>query len=197
MELEEMKSIWGELSGKVENQEKIKKEELMKMTRVRYKKKIGKIALAEVLGSVICFAFAIYWIVKFPDLENPVNQVMMIFNILLVIILPVFSLKSIWQLNQLDLGISHPSEVVNKFIRDEKRFWIVQKAGLFLSCILLITILPPLAELGGNPSVMTEPWFWWAYVLFGFLFFVFFTRMVIGHYKGTLKKSEDILRELD
>lgn len=197
MELEEMKSLWEDLSVKVEQQEKIQKEILMEMTQKKYRQKLGQVAFSEILGSVICFACAGYFIYKFPQLQNPVNQVLMILNILIVTIIPVFSLKSIWSLNQLDLGESAPVRVLEKFQRDKKRFWKVQKYGLYLSGIFLITILPPLMELAGDPSMVERSWYWLGYVPIGFMFLFFFTRFVMKKYQASLKDSEEVLKNLD
>jgi hypothetical protein len=197
MELDEMKSLWEDLSVKVEKQEKIQKEILMEMTQKKYRQKIGHIAFSEILGSIICFACAVYFIYKFPALQNPINQVLMVFNILVVTVLPIFSLKSIWQLNQLDLGVSSPSEVMEKFKRNKQRFWKVQKYGLYLSGLFLLSVLPPLAELAGEQSMVQKSWFWWGYVPFGFVFLFFFTRFVMKKYQGSLKDSEHVIQNMD
>jgi hypothetical protein len=197
MELEEMKSLWEDLSVKVEKQEKIQKDILMEITQKKYRQKIGHIAFSEILGSIICFACAGYFIYKFPVLQNPINQVLMLFNILVMMVIPVFSLRSIWNLNQVDLGKSSPSEVMEKFTKNKRRFWKVQKYGLYLSGVFMLSILPPMAELAGEPSLVEKSWFWWGYVLFGLVFLFFFARFVMNKYKKALKDSEKAIQDLD
>ena len=193
MELDEMKSLWEDLSGKVENQEKIKKEELMKMTKKSYQSRLNSIYLPEILGSVICFAYAGYFIFQIGKLELPINQVLAIFNTAVMIILPIVSLWTLARLNQLKITDGSPSILVEKFKRDKVFFWKFQRFNLVLSGLFAISILPPLAELLGKKDLIMEPTFWLAYVPLGLIAIYVFGRITIRKYKRSLDEAQQLI----
>lgn len=193
MELDEMKTLWEDLSGKVENQEKIKKEELMKMTKKNYQSRLNSIYLPEILGSVICFAYAAYFIFQIGKLELPINQVLAIFNTAVMIILPIVSLWTLARLNQLKITDGSPSILVEKFKRDKVFFWKFQRFNLVLSGLFAISILPPLAELLGKKDLIMEPTFWLAYVPLGLIAIYVFGRITIRKYKRSLDEAQQLI----
>ena len=56
MELEEMKTLWGEMSIEIEKQKKLTDSLIIKMTQADYRNKISKILIPESIGAIICFA---------------------------------------------------------------------------------------------------------------------------------------------
>ncbi|WP_268036328.1 hypothetical protein [Algoriphagus sp. PAP.12] len=197
MELEEMKSIWGDLSGKVENQEKIKKEELMKMTRKKYQNSLGKIYLPEILGSVISFIYAAYFITQFERLQLPVNQVFVVFNTAIMIILPTISLITLYKLNKLDIVGESPMELLQKFKKNSVFFRNFQKVTLILSGMFAITILPPLAELLGRVDMISNTKFWIVYVPIGLICVYIFGSWAFRKYDKALQKAQDLLEGIE
>ena len=67
MEFEEMKSLWEEMSGKIEQQKKLTDSLIIKMTKSDYKNKIMKIFIPELIGALICFANALYILSVFKN----------------------------------------------------------------------------------------------------------------------------------
>src|SRR5688572_9824086 len=143
MELDEMKTLWEDLSGKVENQEKITKEELMKMTKKNYQNRLFSIYLPEILGSIICFGYAGYFIFQIEKLELPINQVLAVFNTAMMIILPIISLWTLARLNSLKISDESPSNLVEIFKKEKTFFWKFQRFNLMFSGLFAISILPP------------------------------------------------------
>ncbi|MFN3997618.1 hypothetical protein [Algoriphagus sp.] len=193
MELEEMKSIWEDLSGKVENQEKIKKEELMKMTKKNYQNRLFSIYFPEILGSVICFGYAGYFIFQIGKLELPINQVLAVFNTVMMITLPTISLWTLARLNSLKITDESPSLLVEKFKKEKAFFWKFQQFNLMLSGLFVVSILPPLAELLGKKDLILEPIFWMVYVPLGLLSVYIFGRITIRKYYKSLQEAQHLI----
>jgi hypothetical protein len=193
MELDEMKSLWQNLSVKVEKQEKIQKHILMEMTKKNYQNRLNSIYLPEILGSVICFGYAGYFLFQIEKLELPINQVLAIFNTALMIILPMISLWTLFRLNQLKINDESPSLLVEKFKRDKVFFWKFQRFNLLLSGLFAISILPPLAELLGKKDLLQEPTFWFAYVPLGLIAIYVFGRITIRKYKRSLDEAQQLI----
>lgn len=193
MELDEMKTLWEDLSGKVENQEKITKEELMKMTKKNYQNRLNSIYLPEILGSVICFGYAGYFIFQIEKLELPINQVLAIFNTAVMIILPIISLWTLARLNSIKISDESPSNLVEKFKKEKTFFWKFQQFNLMLSGLFAVSILPPLAELFGKKDLILEPTFWMAYVPVGLICIYIFGRITIRKYYKSLQEAQQLI----
>jgi hypothetical protein len=193
MELDEMKTLWEDLSGKVENLEKINKERLMKMTEKKYQNSLASIYLPEILGSVICFAYAGFFVFQIGKLELPVNQILAVFNTAIMIILPVISLLSLARLNNLKITEESPSLLVEKFQKEKFFFWKFQRFNMMFSGLFAISILPPLAELFGKKDLILQPNFWLVYVPVGLVCIYVFGRFTVKKYNKSLKNAQDLI----
>lgn len=197
MELEEMKSLWEELSLKVEQQEKIQKKVLMDITQHNYRKRLNSIRIPELLGSIVCLGYAAYFILSFSKLTVTINQVFAAFDILFLIGLPIASLLAVRNLNQLNLVQTTPAKTLEKFAKRKIQFFRVQQFGFFFSGLFLISVLPPLAEISGKADIIRQPYFWLIYVPAGLLFMFFFGRWGMRKYRKIIQDSEDMIRGLE
>ncbi|MBN3518463.1 hypothetical protein JYB62_00490 [Algoriphagus lutimaris] len=197
MELEEMQSLWADLSQKIEKQDKIQKELLMEITKQKFRNKLNGIRLPEIIGSIICYGYAIYFMIRFSELELWYNQLFALLTIAIMIVLPTASLASIKAMRSVKIHGDAPAEMLDKFAKSKIRFWKVQKYGMVLGAVLLITIMPPINELQGTSEMMSRPIFWMLYIPGGLLFMVLFSRWVYNRYKRVILASENMLTELE
>jgi hypothetical protein len=197
MELEEMKSLWTDLSLKVEKQDKIQKELLMEITKQKFRNKLNHIRVPEILGSLVCVGYAMYLLSRFSDFDLWYNQVFALITIFILIALPAASLTALKGMRELRIDSETPSTILEKFIKSKIRFWNVQRYGMILGAILMITILPPLAELKGSDEIISNPKFWMLYVPGVFTFMFFFSRWALKKYHGVIDTSEKMLQELN
>lgn len=197
MELDEMKSLWQNLSVKVEKQEKIQKHILMEMTKKNYQNRLNSIYLPEIVGSVICFGYAGYFLFQIEKLELPINQVLAIFNTAVMIILPIISLWTLARLNALNIMEESPLLLVEKFKKQKTFFWKFQQFNLILSGLFAVSILPPLAELLGKKDLVMEPFFWLIYVPIGLILIYIFGKMTIRKYNRSLKEAQQLIEGIE
>jgi hypothetical protein len=196
MELDEMKLLWTELSLKVEKQDKIQKELLMEITKQKFRDKLNHIRVPEILGSLVCVGYAMYLLSRFSDFELWYNQVFALSTIFIMIALPAGSLTALKGMRNLRIDSETPSAILEKFIKSKIRFWNVQRYGMILGAILMIIILPPLAELKGSDEIISNPKFWLLYVPGVFTLMFFFSRWALKKYRGVIDSSEKMLQEL-
>ncbi|MEP3380166.1 MAG: hypothetical protein ABJO28_06260, partial [Maribacter dokdonensis] len=69
MELEEMKSLWEDMSQKVDQQKVLTDQLIMDMTKERYENRMRRISVPETISALICFAAVIYLISNFNLLD--------------------------------------------------------------------------------------------------------------------------------
>lgn len=196
MELEEMKGLWADLSLKIEKQDKIQKELLMEITKQKFRKKLNHIQLPEMIGSVICFVYAMYLLSKFSGLELWYNQVLAMVTILIMTMLPLASLSAIKGMQSVKIDEDSPAKALEKFTKSKVRFLKVQRYGIIFGALLLVTILPPISEIQGSTELISKPWFWMIYLLGGSLFIYLFSKWAIEKYKKVIESSEKLLSEL-
>ncbi len=197
MELDEMKSLWADLSLQVEKQDKIQKELLLQITKQKFRSKMNAVNIPEIIGSLVCVGYAMYFLARFSDFEIWYNQVFALVNIFIMIVLPVASLSAIKGMRGLRLDSESQVSILDKFTKSKIRFWKVQRYGMVFGGVIMITILPPLAELNGSIEKIQNPIFWMIYIPAGLVFMYLFTRFVYKKYKGTIEASEKMLRQID
>lgn len=196
MELEEMKGLWADLSQKIEKQDKIQKELLMEITKQKFRKKLNHIQLPEMIGSVICFVYAMYLLSRFSGLELWYNQVLAMVTILIMTMLPLASLSAIKGMQSVKIDEDSPAKALEKFTKSKVRFLKVQRYGIIFGALLLVTILPPISEIQGSTELISKPLFWMIYLPGGVLFIYLFSKWAIGKYKKVIESSEKLLSEL-
>lgn len=196
MELEEMKSLWQKLSIKVENQEKIQKEILMEMIKTKFKRKIDGIRIPELFGTVIAFGYAAYLACNFGKIDLWFTQVFAVFNILFFIVLPLASLTTIYQMKSLQINHLTTAEMLVKFQQAKKNFWKVQQLAVWLSGLVVLTLVPTFGDIQDKMDKFLQPEFWMIYVPLGLAFTFFFSRYVLRKYGRIMQKSEDMLRDV-
>ena len=70
MELEELRNEWQEMSKEIEKQKILTDKLIIDMTQKKYKNKLNSISIPETIGTVICFAAAIYIFINFSHLGS-------------------------------------------------------------------------------------------------------------------------------
>jgi hypothetical protein len=197
MELEELRKDWQEMSKEIEKQKILTDKLIINMTQRKYKNKLKLISIPEFIGTVICFAGAIYILLNFFKLDTWYMQLSGIFTALFCIVLPILSLKSIFGMQKIDLSKSNYKQSLEKFAKNKKQFVLIQKASFYLSFILVIVSLPVAAKLMNGKDLFLESKVWLWYVPFGFLFLYIFSKWVFKKYKNVTNSAEDLLKDIE
>jgi hypothetical protein len=196
MEFEEMKSLWGELSGRIEQQKKLTDSLINKMTRSDYKNKIKKIFIPELIGALVCFAGALYILFSFQKMDKWYLIVCGIVSVLILFLLPVLSFNSMHRIRSVNILNNNYKESLLEYSKGKQQFVFIQKLSFYLGAILLLTVLPVMGRLiaGKDLFIETHLWLWYAV---GYPFFYGFSRWVFRKYAKTTAEAENILKELE
>src|SRR6476620_10425511 len=95
MEMNEMQTLWKEMSAEVEKQKKITDSLIVKITQQDYRSKINKIFFPEAISTLGCFVIVVFILVNLPGLNNWYLLACGIISVAILILLPILSLKSI------------------------------------------------------------------------------------------------------
>ena len=196
MEFEEMKSLWEEMSGKIEQQKKIIDSVIIKMTKSDYKNKIMKIFIPELIGALVCFVAAIYILFSFQKLDRWYLNVCSVVSILILILLPVLSFNAIHKIRSVNILDNNYKESLLEYSKGKRQFVFIQKLSFYLGAVLLLVVLPVMGQLiaGKDLFIETRLWLWYA---IGYPFFYVFSKWVFRKYAKTTVEAEEILKELE
>jgi hypothetical protein len=199
MELEEMKSLWEEMSQKVEKQQLVTDQIIMDMTQQKYTNKFSKILVYESLGTVICFGMAVYLLFNIQKLDTWYLLGFGIFTITFLFLLPLFTLRSLTRIKRLNVAAHSYKETLVLFERSKKRVLLLQRAGIYLSLILFWAVLPVFSKIFNDKDMFTMDMnvFPWIFTGVVFVLIIFFARWGYGCYKSITVSAEKVLRELE
>ncbi|MFD2562411.1 hypothetical protein [Aquimarina rubra] len=199
MELEEMQTVWSEISGQLEKQKKLTDKMIIMMTQEQYRKKWNKIAYPEIFGTIICFSMAILIFANISTLETWYNIILGISSAVILLVLPVLSLRSINKMSGIDFYTNSYKDTLIKYTKSKKQFQSLQKISYYLSFLLIFLILPVTSKIIGGKDMFTGVKNIWPLIIFiplGITFFVFFTKWVKKCYGKNINEAENILKDL-
>jgi hypothetical protein len=195
MELEEMKTLWEEMSVEVEKQKKLTDSLIIKMTRADYRNKLNKIMLPEAIGTLVCLIGTVFILVNLQKLNTWYLLACGVVSALILVLLPVLSIKAIRKMQSVNISNNNYKQLLLEYTDSKIQFVFVQKLSYCFGALLMIAILPVMGQLIGGKDffVTTRLWYWYAIV---FPFFYWFSKSVFKSYNKTSADAENILKEL-
>ncbi len=197
MELDEMKTIWTELSEQVEKQKKLTNTLIMKMTQAQYKNKIRNILIPELLGAVICFAEALLIMVNYEKLDTWYFLAGGIVSVVLLFLLPILSIRSIMKMHTINITGNTYKETAEAYAEGRKQFYSVMRIGYYLGFLLLVVLVPVMAKIFDGANILSSSKIWIWTVPVGMVILFFFARWVYRYYKKNTIEAEQLLKELE
>ncbi|CAN5343323.1 hypothetical protein BH10BAC4_BH10BAC4_23290 [soil metagenome] len=197
MELDEMKSVWTEMSAQLEKQKRLTDKLIINMTQERYRTKLSKISTLEVTSSVICIVIAILILLNYKKYDSSYLVVSAIISAVLLIIMPVISVSAINKMSNLNIIDNNLKQILTDYAKRKNNLLFIQKISYFLGFILLVAILPVMVKIMGGKEVPMDSTVWFWYLPLGFLFFIAFSRRVYGYYIRTTIRLENLLKDLE
>ena len=195
MELDDFKNTWDNQSNETQ-QQNLTFKIIDQMTQSKYNSKINRIAYTEIMGSLICLFATIFIGLNFYKLDNIFLQGVGIVSILLLLTLSVISFLSLRKLKKTNDFTKPYAETLKTFATQKLEFYKLQKINMTLSYLLLVTVIILLSKLFSGRDITDSKYFWTFSFSFGYIFLLFFSKFVTRFYKTTLRKSEELLQEL-
>jgi hypothetical protein len=196
MEIDEMKTLWDEMSMEIRKQKIFTESIIIEITQSNYKNKLSRILIPEIIGAFACLAGILFILVSFQKLDRWYLLGCGIVSILILFLLPVLSIKAIHNIRSVHISENNYKQSLLEYAKGKLQFVLVQKRSLYLGSILMLVILPVMGKLIGGTDFFksTSVWYWYA---IGFPFFYYFARWVFKSYNRTASDAENILKELD
>ena len=197
MEIEELQSVWSEMSAQLEKQKKLTNELIMEMTQNRYSTKFDKLTFYETIGAVICFVMAIYLLVNITKLDTWYLLSCGIFTIAFLIILPVITLGLLGKIKRINIVQNSFKETIVSYTKTRNQLLLMQRVGIYLSFILVFTCLPVFSKIFKNKDLFLQTSILFIYLPVMGIFMFFFSRWGYRCYKNITNSAENVLKELE
>jgi membrane associated rhomboid family serine protease len=196
MELDDFKNTWDEIGKQVEEKQNFNPKILNKMSKSKFNSKLQKIAIPEIIASIICVGSAIYIGFQFNLLDTSLFKFIGVSAILLFILLPAISLFSVQQLyKSIDINKSY-AETLKEFAVQKMKFCKLQKLNITMSYPLLALLMILVTKLFGKHTNDENAYFMIFGFCFGYVVLLFFSKWVFKKYNGIIQQTEDLLNEL-
>lgn len=195
MELEEMKTLWEEMTVEIEKQKKLTASIINKMTQTSYRNKINRILVPETIGSLFCLAEVLYILINIHKLNAWYLLGCGIVSVLILCLMPILSVRatySIWSLNILE---NDYKKSLMAYSKAKIQFMFVQKLNFYFGALLIIVLLPVMGKLVGGKDFFSDTRLSFLYAIM-FPFFYPMARWVFKKYTKSGNDAENILQEL-
>ena len=195
MKVEELQSIWTEMSDELEKQKKLTHKIIMQMTQERYTNQLQKIAKYEGIGAIFCFGIALYLLINFSELDTWYLQLCGVFTLFFLLLMPVLVLRSIRNMKRINIVEGTYSDNISAYSKARNQFLFLQRIGIGLAFVLMITTLPVAGKILNGKDFFegNQGWYWYLPVMF--IFLILFSRWGYGKYKSITQSAEQILME--
>ena len=197
MTLDEMQTVWSEMTTKIEQQEHLTNQLIMEMTQTKFRNKIGTINKYESGGAIICFIAALLLILNIDKLDTWYLMACGIFVILYLIFIPMLVLRSIINMKQINIVANTYKQSLMDFAKRRKHFLLMQRIAIFSNIILTILILPVFSKISKGKDLFMDGgnvWYWYLPLMLVFL--VPFSRWGYTTYKKMTASAEQLIKDL-
>jgi hypothetical protein len=196
MELEEMKTLWNEMSAEIEKQKKLTDTLVIKMTQLNYRNKLNKIWIPEVMASFFCLAGALFVLLNVRHLNTWYLLICGIISVLIMLITPVLSIRAIRKMRSANISANSFKQSLSEYSKAKIQFVSRQKLSFYLAAILVLTFTPVAGEIIAGKDLFTKINIWPVYAI-AFPFVYLFARWTFKSYMKTIADAENILKELE
>ena len=199
MELEEMKTLWQEMSVKVEKQQIVTDQLIMQMTQQKYSNKFSKLFIYEASGAVVCYIMVIFMLINIGKLDTWYLLSCGILCVAFLAILPFFTIRSLNRIKRLEIANYNYRETLIRFAKSKKNVLLLQRLGLYISPLFFLIVIPVMGKMFNNKDMFLSDAsaFPWVFVGVFFVFIILFSRWGYGCYKSMTNSAENVLKELD
>jgi len=193
-----MKSLWEDMSQKIDQQKVLTDPIIREMTQKRYSKEVRFITISESIGIVVAISILIYLLLNFDKLDTWYLMMFGIIAVLTLLVMPIVSLKSMKILTQINIAHDNYKQSLINFAKGKKQHLLTQQIGAYLSIpILLIFIILTQKIVNNNDLLIDKDLSVYWYILpIGIAFQFLLSKWILRKHKKTINSAETILKEL-
>jgi hypothetical protein len=198
MELEEMKSLWEDMSQKVAAQQVVTDKLIIQMTQQKFKNKFSSIWNYEVSGTLICLVFGLLIIFNFDKMNTWYLMACSITALIFLVALPVISLSTLRGIKNINLASLSYKQMFEDFTKRKKRLLFIQQSTVYLSLFMMFITIPVFSMIFNNKDFFKQEYGvgYWIFVGAVAILVLMFARYGYSCYKRKMNSAEELLKEI-
>jgi hypothetical protein len=171
MELDEIKSLWNDMSQKIEAQNVLTNSLIMQMTQQRYQNSFNSLKSYETLGGIICLFFGVLLLFQLDKLDTWYLMTCGIVCAVYCIALPFLTLRSLKQISSLKISTNNLKQTLTSFYKRKRQMLLIQQIGIAFNFVLVLVSFPVIVKLSSGKDLFLNPtqMYWYVPVMFVFL----------------------------
>jgi len=157
MELEEMKSVWAEMSQEVEKQKQLNDELILKMAHKKSSSRLNKIIRLESLGVIISIIMLVYLIVNFDKFNNWLSLTGGIGLTVIMFLSIYFGVDIVLKARKVDVIKSTYAQALSDFNELRRTLRLYKKFSIAIYLVIPFLMYPVMATLFFDKNLLDEP----------------------------------------
>lgn len=157
MDLDNMKNVWSEMSERIEKQNKITNEIILKMAHHDSKNRLSKILRIEIFSALWLLICSVFIILNFNKLDTAITLSGGVVSIIICCLSLFIWLDFLKKANRINIANNSYKQTMIDFNICKKSYQINKKLDYFLGSGLLIAICPVVFKLTRNVEISDIP----------------------------------------
>lgn len=193
-----LQETWDKLNSSLKQQKLINERIIMDIIKIKFSNKLKSIIKYESIGALLLVMTSIVLIWNIQIFDTLPLQIATVISLIIMILLPILSLSTIYQMKNMDMSKRSCKENIVEFTKRQSRFLLVQRWSVFISPIFMLVLIPPFLKLSEGKDFFASDsnnLLW--YIPIAFIAVIAFGKWGYGCYKRITDNAKNILQELE
>lgn len=197
MELEQMKAIWSDMSTRLDRQQEVTDQLILKMAHEKSSSRLGRIIIAESLGIVFTAILLILLVSRFDQLNNWLTITGGIVTILIFLLSIAMGGRIIQQATKINLVTQTYQQNLANFTALKKTLGFYKRLSIIINIIMPFFLLPVVFQLLLDKDLLQDfASYGWALLLTGLITPVAL-YFIIRYYRRNMAQVSKAIRETE
>lgn len=156
MELEQMKDIWSDMSSRLDRQQEVTDQLILKLAHERSSSRLGRIIMAESIGIVLTSVFMIMLLLRFHKLTNWLTISGGIFTILIFAISILMGWRIVRQAKSINLATRSYQQTLADFNALKKTLGRYKRLSIRINLVMPFFLIPVVFQLALGKDILQD-----------------------------------------
>lgn len=197
MELEQMKAIWSDMSTRLDRQQEVTDQLILKMAHEKSSSRLGRIIIAESLGIVFTAILLILLVSRFDQLDNWLTITGGIVTMLIFLLSIAMGGRIIQQARKINLVTQTYQQNLANFTALKKTLGFYKRLSIIINIVMPFFLLPVVFQLLLDKDLLQDfASYGWALLLTGLITPVAL-YLIIRYYRRNMAQVSKAIRETE
>lgn len=142
MELEQMKAVWTDMSARLDRQQAVTDQLILKMAQEKSSSRLGRIILMETMGIIFSVGLLVYLLFHFQELDNWLTFTGGVVTVLVFLVSTIMGWRITEKARKIDLAKHSYQQTLEDFRSLKRTLGFYKKLSIVVNIILPFFFLP-------------------------------------------------------